>query len=164
MENATKENNAKDATVAVKLYYVETNKTGVLTPAVIEATSAFSIAPTTATMYDGFGTVGYLNRISGNNVGLFAFAGTSYTGTTDAQLKEWLSNNYVDIAGNANVYTFVNSDSDNYAEGYAVKALGSLKTYSSTGALDKTDDVLYIFKYDGEVVLQYAFDVKANNK
>jgi len=157
----TYENNAKEESVPVALYSIGTfgEELFILTTDEIEN---FAGTSTSTTMYDGFGAVGHLNRISGNNVGLFTYAGTPYAGWSETDMKDWLSDNYVDIVGDENVYTFVNGDG--YADGYAVKNLSSLKTYNSTGSLDKTDDILYIFKYDGEVILQYAIDVRGDNK
>lgn len=152
-----KEDNATDDAVAVALYAVETeaDEEFVLTKDVIEA---FIDVDDDYVLNDGFGVAGFVNKVNNNNVGLFFYQ------TDDGETeKDWASNNYVDVAGDASVYAFVNSDA--YGSGYEVKSISSLQTFAQRGSvLSRTDDILYIFKYDDEVVVNYVIDVKGNNK
>lgn len=98
----------------------------------------------------GYGAFGRVQRVSSKTVGLFydISAGEAFE-------------NYIDVTGDTNLPLYLVSDE--YADGYELKSLSSVKTYKSTGKIEKTDDVIYIFRYDDDAVFQYAIDTLGNN-
>ena len=109
----------------------------------------------TATTMRGYGAFGRVQRVSGSTVGIFYAYGEK-----DSE-NEFES--YYDVTADSSLPLYVVNGS--YAEGYDVKSLSSIRTFISTGKkLDKTDDVIYIYKYDDEAVFQYAIDSLQDNK
>lgn len=98
----------------------------------------------------GYAAFGRVQRVSGRTVGIFT------------NVADETGESYFDVYADTALPLYVSTDS--VLDGYEVKALGTIKTYMSRGKrYDKTDDLVYIFRYDGETIFQYAIDQLADN-
>ena len=112
----------------------------------------------------GYGAFGRIQRVNGRTVGIFNTISLTDNTPLDSTDSDFSNNDqdYFDVVGATDlpVYVYTNSLLDDYE----TKALGGLKTYKSRqNNFDKSDDVIYIFRYDGETVFQYAIDIKGDN-
>ena len=108
-----------------------------------------AVADTDGT-YEGFGAIGRVQRVNNKTVGIFT---NEAIATENYEL-------YVDVAGSLELPLYVATDGR-----HLVKSLSSIRTYKSQGNnINKTDDIIYIFKYDDITVLQYAIDTLGDNK
>lgn len=112
----------------------------------------------------GYGVGGRVNSIRGRSIELFdtTLGATTYE-TAVSQTK--------DISYNPNNYAYIVGSGYSKPKYSSASSVKTFETYKSgttedsiKKALDKTDDIVYIYKYDGDTYFVLVIDTLSNNK